>query len=239
LSPKSISKTQIGPSNAAINELASLINIFDSILAEEYHPSHASLTHVQVESADSEWGSNTLLASTDDQNAAAANKNWHCTCDFCGADIFQSLFECKTCALDETNSGPASGFLLCPMCYVEGRSCKCGSMEPIQVMSFDFLLKGRNRAASALQKNGRNYVVIDYAYVLVPFRFRCYAHIQNRSLPISNCAVLVFKAAVLLHNLRQKDQNMAAKGKVWMSLWIGLLNSHSLLRNSLGHALRA
>lgn len=72
-------------------------------------------------------------------------------CDFCGADIFQSFFECSKCH----EGGPAlarpgHGLIICPTCYIEGRSCDCQEMAPKQYRYFSKLLEDRNLAADAL-----------------------------------------------------------------------------------------
>ena len=48
------------------------------------------------------------------------------------------------------------GLLICPSCYVEGRSCKCEIMHPVQYMDFAILLRDRNQAAQILQQADRN-----------------------------------------------------------------------------------
>lgn len=70
-------------------------------------------------------------------------------CDFCGADLFQSFFECPTCNDDHKGAEEVgNGILICPSCYVEGRTCRCGTMEPVQCRSFNALLEARNDAAT-------------------------------------------------------------------------------------------
>jgi hypothetical protein len=69
--------------------------------------------------------------------------------------MFQSFFECQDCAQDDMHSGPASGFLLCSLCYVEGRQCKCGNLKPIQARPLSQLLNDRNKAAATLRQHGR------------------------------------------------------------------------------------
>ncbi|KAI0362060.1 hypothetical protein OH77DRAFT_1491547 [Trametes cingulata] len=73
-------------------------------------------------------------------------------CDFCGADIFQSFFECKQCRTPEPGVTPqvGDGLLVCPACYVEGRSCECEEMEPVQCRPFTILLSDRNLAAKTV-----------------------------------------------------------------------------------------
>lgn len=66
-------------------------------------------------------------------------------CDFCGADIFQSFFECRKCVRssegDKLSIG--DGLLICPSCYVTGRTCRCGHMQAAQVRPFEDLFQAR------------------------------------------------------------------------------------------------
>jgi hypothetical protein len=66
-------------------------------------------------------------------------------CDFCGSDIFQSFFHCDSCSSQES-------LFICPACYIEGRTCKCGSMEVGQIGRFADLLGDRNKVAQALHE---------------------------------------------------------------------------------------
>lgn len=116
--------------------MTTLIKLFDSIIHEEYSKGHFSLQHVPNQTT------NTL------------NETHACNlmCDFCGADIFQSFFECRDCGQSKLNESPeaATGnnagydLLVCPGCYVEGRICRCGSMTPGQWVPFEQLLVVRN-----------------------------------------------------------------------------------------------
>lgn len=74
-------------------------------------------------------------------------------CDFCGADIFTSCWECATCS----TTGPNECIRICPHCYIEGRSCRCGAMTPKQFYDFKHLMAIMERAinvfaSSNLQK---------------------------------------------------------------------------------------
>jgi len=66
------------------------------------------------------------------------------TCDFCGADIFQNYFKCLGKKQGEED------FIVCPGCYVEGRTCACQNMERRERQSFDVLLIARWDALQAL-----------------------------------------------------------------------------------------
>lgn len=59
--------------------------------------------------------------------------------------------ECDSCGQEpHDNHQVGDGLLICPPCYVEGRSCKCQSMQPAQHKDFGVLLQDRNRAANIL-----------------------------------------------------------------------------------------
>ncbi|KAF9053810.1 hypothetical protein BDZ89DRAFT_295071 [Hymenopellis radicata] len=76
------------------------------------------------------------------------------TCDFCGADIFQSFFECRGCIVPVSGTSEESGdgLTLCPACYIDGRQCLCPVMRPMQIRDFEGLLHDRRRALEALEK---------------------------------------------------------------------------------------
>ncbi|GJJ12739.1 hypothetical protein Clacol_006984 [Clathrus columnatus] len=114
--------------NLAVTTL-NILNYFDEILVEEWSPDHQSLP----------------IAKNDDPDAMFM---W--SCDFCGADIFQSLFVCTRCSKPKAEPK----YIVCPGCYVEGRSCRCGSenMKPYQIQQFSELIRIRNEAADALQQ---------------------------------------------------------------------------------------
>ncbi|KAL5489802.1 hypothetical protein ACEPAI_4634 [Sanghuangporus weigelae] len=75
------------------------------------------------------------------------------TCDFCGADIFQSFFECRRCFNGEDN------LIVCPGCYIEGRTCDCTIMTPTQQFPTDLLFEAQNRAQRLLNFGGYGKVV--------------------------------------------------------------------------------
>ncbi|KAI0306344.1 hypothetical protein B0F90DRAFT_1689147 [Multifurca ochricompacta] len=78
------------------------------------------------------------------------------SCDFCGSDIFVSFFCCKDCSLStELSSTAGDGLHICPGCYVEGRSCRCGRlMDPMQCWPLQILYGDYNRAVRALVSVG-------------------------------------------------------------------------------------
>lgn len=110
-----------------LTTLIRLLSFLNEILIEEWSPDHQKLKHLPADSA----------------------HELH-SCDFCGADIFQSFFACSKCS----DSDYGSEFICCSGCYVEGRSCICGpaSMEPYQRWRFDDLVLELNVAANIINK---------------------------------------------------------------------------------------
>ncbi|KAJ7172338.1 hypothetical protein C8R46DRAFT_145191 [Mycena filopes] len=104
------------------DDLGRLIALFDLILIEEYSPDASHMRRLVDESPDD---IDTL------------------TCDFCGADVFQSYFECSRCVDDPKPAKYGAGLIICSGCYVEGRTCHCEVMKQMQCRSFDELLKTR------------------------------------------------------------------------------------------------
>ncbi|KAJ4487833.1 hypothetical protein J3R30DRAFT_3431869 [Lentinula aciculospora] len=66
------------------------------------------------------------------------------TCDVCGADIFQSFFECENCSFS------GDPITLCPGCYAEGRTCRCRTMQPKQLQPLDNILQERDKVIEVL-----------------------------------------------------------------------------------------
>ncbi|KAF8136605.1 hypothetical protein EV363DRAFT_1158357 [Boletus edulis] len=130
-------------SPTSLENLKQLVSLFDDILAADVSISRDSMPHVS-------------------QSDTCHTDNLHC--DFCGADIFQSFFECDSC-LPASSSGASAGVLplgdglvLCPLCYVEGRTCQCGIMQPVQCRPFSDLLGTRDRAVRAIQRVDNDHI---------------------------------------------------------------------------------
>ena len=85
--------------------------------------------------------------SADDANSLAENID----CDCCGADIFQGFFECRIC------DSAAGGYVVCPGCYAEGRSCKHQIMQPMQRRPFKSLLDTRTTAIEVVHMYESRY----------------------------------------------------------------------------------
>lgn len=137
-------------------DLEALLKLFESILYEEYTTQHKTLPAV---------GSDTspTLATLSAGAMGVALTACNFACDFCGGDIFQSFFSCQTCAVppEKSTTGTAldlqavtlgDGLLICPSCYVDGRTCACETMQAAQCRPFALLLQVRNKAVMALRK---------------------------------------------------------------------------------------
>lgn len=113
--------------NPLCKEIDRLILLLDDVLEQEYSVQFRKLRKVT--------------------NSFAPDGHGH-ACDFCGADIFLSSFQCDSCSAQGSSGDP---ICLCPTCVVEGRTCKCGSMVPVQSGNFRELLGNRNNAMVKLR----------------------------------------------------------------------------------------
>ncbi|KAJ4497973.1 hypothetical protein C8R41DRAFT_758184 [Lentinula lateritia] len=104
--------------------LAYALRIFDDVLQHECVEDYASLP--------------------------CSSSSENLSCDFCGADIFQSFLECQDCF--SSNDLVRDPCTICPGCYAEGRSCRCQSMQPKQLQPMDDILQERNKVIEGLQK---------------------------------------------------------------------------------------
>ncbi|KAI0341657.1 hypothetical protein BDW22DRAFT_1331922 [Trametopsis cervina] len=151
--------------------LETVLQLFDSIIYEEFARNHDALPTIPSDSRQvSEIFQRRSPSKRKPKPSFAAitveSTSSNFACDFCGSDIFQSFFECQSCAIppDETvdrdhdeDEEPAStltgdGLIICPSCYVEGRTCACGIMHAAQCRPFSLLINRRNDAAAVLRK---------------------------------------------------------------------------------------
>lgn len=109
--------------------LQTLLRLLDEVLLEGYCRDHESLDLINRPS-------NELV------------------CHFCGSCLFLSCFRCVgDCSNTGRDSVPeGSPIFICPTCYVEGRTCGCGNMDPERLSSISHMLQDRNRAAEVLSK---------------------------------------------------------------------------------------
>jgi hypothetical protein len=158
-------------------DLLQLIELFDSVLYEEYSDLHTHLPTIFPPAPVSLTAHSSELSDTFSRrsslkrrpkpspkihaNISAEEQVGNFSCDFCGADIFQSFFECRQCrpVVEGSTSGHnlatqwqyGDGLLVCAHCYIEGRTCNCGSMYPVQCRPFKDLLRDRNEAVHVLR----------------------------------------------------------------------------------------
>ena len=158
------------PSENDVEILSKLFELFDFVLLQEFSTDHASLPHVvppgahlphptdnsesiPFNSIRSVFSGSRLIQ--EDLTMGNNKPASYFMCDFCGADIFQSFFECHECATSDTTKNVGDGLIICPPCYAEGRTCRCGNMVAIQLRPFDELLQARNGALGVLLDHTR------------------------------------------------------------------------------------
>jgi len=131
-----------------------LLRLFDDILLEEYSPDNSMIPcSSSAQSHAASPSPSNVSSVTLTQSGKGVDD--HITCDFCGADIFQSFFECSHCVEQNPLEGSETdergeSYVVCAGCYVEGRSCSCGRMNAVQRQPFDNLLCLRRNALHAL-----------------------------------------------------------------------------------------
>lgn len=203
------------------------MDVFDKILKEEHPGQCSAFRSVQSRPETS----NIEGPST---RAPPPSSHVHLCCDFCGADIFQSYFECKRCggaepvspshrgdAVPATTSA-AEGLIICPGCYVEGRSCACKSMDPAQRRPFEELFEERNQVSRMLAPlvtkwyQRRPDMCVKY---VEPVRASlCPSALMSTSLSgrlLNGTDHLpVFEGACLLWEAQRQDAKLVLQGKV-------------------------
>ena len=107
---------------------ARLIQVFDNVLQEEYCREHEllPLIHQAEESP---------------------------VCGFCNGDLFLSVFRCLGgCGTEGLSNLQTFAVMVCPACFVEGRTCACGKMAPSRLQGFLAVLEQRNLAAATVRR---------------------------------------------------------------------------------------
>ncbi|KAF8643892.1 hypothetical protein AX16_008908 [Volvariella volvacea WC 439] len=200
-------------------DLSKALSLFDSILVEECPPRKPKI--------------DVIIEDEDD----------HFTCDVCAADIFQSFFECLECTPSSSSVKRGSGFIVCPGCYIEGRSCICEVMEPRQRHPFDKLRDLRKDAAGALESFGSGRLpdplkvsdegAFRAACLLLSHRKGqkrvCVPSLKSSSHSVPSTATLYCKrchySKCFLHLL--KDHNLHALDAVFATSHTSLLQYHA------------
>lgn len=138
-------------------KVCSLVAVYDKILKEE-HPGDVQCDLRRLSNSPDDLVVARPFRSESDGSTVppilAPNYVPSCLiCDFCGGDIFQSFFECKICHTDSLACGQkVDNIVICPGCYVEGRSCSCTFMTPVQNYALQILLKAQNDACDFVNK---------------------------------------------------------------------------------------
>ncbi|KAJ7774985.1 hypothetical protein B0H16DRAFT_82082 [Mycena metata] len=149
-----------------LKNLRRILLLFDSILIEEYSPEAPHMRKL-----------------TEDEYID------HLACDFCGGDVFQSFFECCSCVDGRKPANHGAGLIICPGCYVEGRTCHCEKMIPVQSRPLGQLFDARQRAVDLY-----NGLKLDY---------RITDTVPSKELLLSDDQAALFRAALYLRKRRR------------------------------------
>lgn len=198
-------------SNELVPNMRILLRLFDAILADEYSPdndkmhclSSSLLSSNKVSPAPSDASSATLTPDEKEQEGGYVPV----TCDFCGADVFQSFFECRSCVDPQELQGnrkimPGDGYVVCGGCYSEGRSCKCQTMDPIQCRPFEELLQHRKKAYKALYSHTGDSSLLEQSSAC--FLYSSSQHVYKSCDPRDFTSTMgTFNAACQLQRMRK------------------------------------
>ena len=123
-----------------VDKVVEVLPLFDKIIKEEF---------VNTERAGH------LEKMDNGQKQVEGIEGFHnLVCDYCGADIFQSYFECTSSSCGDpvpVDGQTRDPIHICVGCAVEGRSCNCGMAKPKQRCGSDVLFKIEGAAAEAVQ----------------------------------------------------------------------------------------
>lgn len=73
-------------------------------------------------------------------------------CSFCGGELFRTVFRCTdSCVRDDASGGSVDcKILICDHCFIDGRTCRCGSMAPYRLQPLEELLNIRTNVVNLL-----------------------------------------------------------------------------------------
>lgn len=73
-------------------------------------------------------------------------------CSSCGGELFRTVFCCiVSCTRDDVTSGSMdSKILICNLCFVDGRGCRCGYMAPYRLRPLAGLIELRENIVNLL-----------------------------------------------------------------------------------------
>ena len=111
-----------GISLSSTHEMRKLLEIVDEILGVESHPEDDQLPSLEEQPP-------VDLA-----------------CASCGGEIFQMAFICGGSCLADVRTETSNGnkVTICPLCFVDGRTCSCGEMRPLHVREIGPFIKTRD-----------------------------------------------------------------------------------------------
>ena len=167
-SPKVAKDTRVNPHSRCLpfsperqrlaEQVRTLCSVYDKILKEE-HPGDVQcelrrLSDIlEVDSAFEDLVHSEADAGGIPPIAAPPHVPSCLICDFCGGDIFQSFFECRECREEPSAHGQkGENIVICPGCFIEGRSCLCKIMTPVQNYAIQLLLQAQNDACTSVNK---------------------------------------------------------------------------------------
>ena len=113
------------PSPSSIIDLQKLLRMFEEIVDLEFYPDYDQLA----------------LESLADISCAS-----------CGGEIFLTLFSCGGTCVANSKTGK-NGVIVCPLCFIDGRTCSCGEMRPLRVREMDPLVELRTEAQALIRGN--------------------------------------------------------------------------------------
>jgi hypothetical protein len=154
--PLPFSASALANKHHLAKKLRCLVDLFDDVLVEDFCKDHKQMSHMATSSTSADSSNELSDGSTPPTTEEGISR---VTCDFCDTDVFQSFFECRKCVASDamdtggTHESRDDGLVICPSCYVEGRTCQCEDMQPMQCRPFSELLRDRNAAVKVLEQS--------------------------------------------------------------------------------------
>lgn len=95
---------------------------------------------------------NFSYCSCDDELPTIEPLSPHTSCSFCGGELFRTAFCCAGSCVRDDAAGDMVDFkiVLCDLCFVDGRACRCGTMIPYRLQSLEGLINLRTKIADVL-----------------------------------------------------------------------------------------
>lgn len=124
---------------SSIVEIRTLLGMVDEILGVESYPERDQLPSLNVESSDD------LI------------------CASCGGEIFLTVFRCESSCLrdGETEFSAKSQVIICPLCFVDGRTCSCQDMRPARFREIGPFTEVRNTVHELVYDIGEDILLFE------------------------------------------------------------------------------